>query len=51
MESDELISLEGSSDEDGGPKRDKFPEFNKHTDMVDPQFQVGMVFPSSKVFK
>ncbi|XP_028094043.1 uncharacterized protein LOC114294125 [Camellia sinensis] len=51
VESDELISLEGSSNEDGGPKRDKFPEFNKHTNMVDPQFQVGMVFPSSKVFK
>ncbi|XP_028123309.1 uncharacterized protein LOC114320353 [Camellia sinensis] len=51
MESDELISLEGSFDEDGGLKRDKFLEFNKQTDMIDPQFRVGMVFPSFNVFK
>ncbi|XP_074349874.1 uncharacterized protein LOC141689471 [Apium graveolens] len=29
----------------------KYPEFNENTDMEDPQFELGMLFSSGKVFK
>lgn len=54
MNSDELISLDGSSssDEDSRPKENtRFHQFNSKADMVDPQFKVGMIFGTSKIFK
>ena len=39
------------SDDEAGNKRHKYPEFNQRTDLENPTFKVGMVFPSTKVFK
>ncbi|KAL4377914.1 hypothetical protein GQ457_02G034320 [Hibiscus cannabinus] len=39
------------SDSDDQKKKVKFPEFNTETDMVNPQFQKGMVFSGKEIFK
>ncbi|KAL7189675.1 hypothetical protein ACSBR1_039339 [Camellia fascicularis] len=49
---DELRSIDSSTEgEDNGKKKEKYPQFNMHTDMVEPQFKVGMLFGTSKIFK
>ncbi|KAH7866212.1 hypothetical protein Vadar_017156 [Vaccinium darrowii] len=50
-QSDELVSLYGSSDEEGSPPKDRFSQFNMATDIVDPKFKVGMIFPTSQMFE
>ncbi|KAH7847149.1 hypothetical protein Vadar_022543 [Vaccinium darrowii] len=50
-QSDELVSLYGSSDEEGGPPKDRFSQFNMATDIADPKFKVGMIFPTRRQFK
>ncbi|XP_058190953.1 uncharacterized protein LOC131308155 [Rhododendron vialii] len=50
-QSDELVSLYGSSDEERGPPRERHRQFNKKTDMIDPKFKVGMIFPTREIFK
>ncbi|KAE9461761.1 hypothetical protein C3L33_06323, partial [Rhododendron williamsianum] len=47
-QSDELVSLYGSSDEEA---REEHDQFNPNTDMADPKFKVGMIFSTSKLFK
>ncbi|CAL2265751.1 unnamed protein product [Prunus armeniaca] len=37
--------------DDGTPMTDRWPEFNLATDMVDPEFEVGMKFSDCKVFR
>ncbi|XP_028060517.1 uncharacterized protein LOC114264109 [Camellia sinensis] len=48
--SDELKSIDGSSDEEDVSNRVRYLEFNPNIDMADPQFKVGMVFGTSKIF-
>ncbi|KAL7231756.1 hypothetical protein ACSBR2_009901 [Camellia fascicularis] len=50
--SDELRSIDSSTEgEDNGKKKEKYPQFNMYTDMVEPQFKVGMLFGTSQIFK
>ncbi|KAL4333122.1 hypothetical protein GQ457_07G014560 [Hibiscus cannabinus] len=49
-EGEELHSA-SESDSDDQKKKVKFPEFNTETDMVNPQFQKGMVFSGKEIFK
>ncbi|XP_058183731.1 uncharacterized protein LOC131301443 [Rhododendron vialii] len=47
-QSDEFVSLYGSSDEEA---REEHDQFNSNIDMADPKFKVGMIFSTSKLFK
>ncbi|KAH7833745.1 hypothetical protein Vadar_009318 [Vaccinium darrowii] len=51
--SDELDSLDDSSDEEGGSKKKKmkYPVFNENTDMENPVFKVGMEFKTHAFFR
>ncbi|KAK8614546.1 hypothetical protein V6N13_068346 [Hibiscus sabdariffa] len=49
-EGEELHSA-SESDSDDQKKKVKFPEFNTETDMINPQFQKGMVFSGKEIFK
>ncbi|KAL4346752.1 hypothetical protein GQ457_17G007000 [Hibiscus cannabinus] len=49
-EGEELHSA-SESDSDDQKKKVKFPEFNTEADMVNPQFQKGMVFSGKEIFK
>ncbi|KAL7233853.1 hypothetical protein ACSBR1_017459 [Camellia fascicularis] len=49
---DELRSIDSSTKgEDNEKKKEKYPQFNMHTDMVKPQFKVEMLFGTSQIFK
>lgn len=46
-----LHSASSTDDEDAGPSKPKYPEFQEEIDMKDPHFAVGMKFSSFKQFK
>ncbi|CAL5356638.1 unnamed protein product [Camellia sinensis] len=49
---DELRSIDSSTEgEVNGKKKERYPQFNMYTDMVEPQFRFGMLFGTSKIFK
>ncbi|KAF7153831.1 hypothetical protein RHSIM_Rhsim01G0063200 [Rhododendron simsii] len=52
-DSDELLSGQSSSDEEGGSKRDKkkYTVFNEKTEMGNPVFEVGMEFKTHAQFR
>ena len=51
MNTEELNSYYGSSDEESGPKKPRYVRFRPEIDMKDPRFFVGLLFDTKKVLK
>ncbi|GAB2233900.1 hypothetical protein Droror1_Dr00003130 [Drosera rotundifolia] len=50
-DTDEVVSVDSSSDDVGRTKRKKYPFFNEDTDFDNPEFSVGMEFKTHKLFR